>query len=380
MTDRNGQHGSNGKPSGKPLGSSDAAVLRAIESAEAPAGDAGAALDPVIAGLRADRLALMASAEVTAPAGLLDAALDEAETLGERDLLLGLSASGDADGPLPISKVVPKKDSLIDRVFDRPMRWAVAAAASLLIALGVGAAILAARLQDRFTNGEPPPIIANNQPAPTPTVEPADPGTPSTPNDTAIAANEPANAGTATPTDPARDVPTIVTLADATRLMQQGRLAVRVRTAGDGLAMLDTIRAERADRLDATWTVRGVAPQALAAAMPELRAAPVAKPGLDPTAVATSGDPLGRPIVETDPQPKIERLGVWTARVDRRGTALASLGAGLERAGFVVEYIALEQVAPEPPVLDATAVQWWSRPASMWPDSVTIPLIVETER
>ena len=156
----------------------EADVLAAVEQTADPGETIGASRDERLASrlleMRADRDALITLGDVEPPAGLLDRAMEAFAEETREDVLAQLAPKDDSATAIPVSAVAPIKDRLVDRVFDRPVRWLVSAAAGLLLILGVGALLIAQQINSR-SGGNPvatnPIVVA---PVPAPVLLPAD--------------------------------------------------------------------------------------------------------------------------------------------------------------------------------------------------------------
>ena len=161
MSGENGHPGEAGRSGGRrPI--SEAEVLAVVEQIADPSETIGASRDSRLAerldAMRLDRDALVSLGEVSAPEDLLEAAIGDAFDGVDREVLAGL-AKGEPSGGIPVSKILPMRDRLMDTVFDRPVRWLVSAAAALLLLFGAGAFLIAQSIEER-TIEDGGPLVA----------------------------------------------------------------------------------------------------------------------------------------------------------------------------------------------------------------------------
>jgi len=344
----------------------EAEVLAVVEQIADPSETIGASRDRHLArrldDMRLDREALVSLGEVAAPGDLVSDAIAEAADDGlDRRALLGLARSEQSQTGIAISKVTITRDRLVEHMLDRPVRWSVSAAAGVLLMLGVGAFLLAKQLDSRVQSDPPSAVVAlGDEEPPEPQASAEKPK---------AQASSPEHAEPppveASPSVPERPQWTAVeSIQQAGEALASGRLALRVIAA------------------DAESARAAMASLAIAA-----------RDGPSTWAFETTGQTMSGPVAEMVPLSSAaagdlrasrapDRLGVWSATLERRGAALAAFRAALEDAGFEVEMIrATERLPLEPPLgpaLDADAVSWWNDPPSAWPDRARVPVIVET--
>lgn len=366
----------------RPLSEED--VLAVVEQVADPSETIGASRDPRLAArvreMRLDRDALISLGEAQAPRDLLVAAMDEADAETARALLADLSASAagaGSAGPRRMASSRPVADRLIDTVFDRPARWLVAAAATLLLVLGSVAFLVAGALDGDDVESVIPTELAA---ADAPVVDQIDSsvgetasGAPLSPGSAgvAVAADDDPRAIGATPVAPA-DPPALalVTLespADAAAALAEGRLIARVFHPSAERAEAALSAMQDGENRRASWRLEPA------------RAAVVA-------AVEALGDGDRRAVLAGVVDPaggdrgqawRVDRLGVYTVAAPAKATALAAWRAALVDAGFEVTFVRLPAAMPVDAAFSAADVAWWNRPPTQWPEARMMPVIAD---
>lgn len=344
------------------------------------------ASDPALAGLveslRADRLALVAlgSARMPAPADLVDrigAALDAAALRA----LAGEEAV--AAVAVPVSRVEYTRPSIIARI--GASRWLRPAALAAGLLLAGGIVLIAARA---ILHRQAPavPVAVNPQPdAPSPEpsaapaglahADPADAVAPESPE-----AASPVIAPDAPGTRVAAAKPRYgIPLDRALELAAEGRLAIRVRAAGDpALARQRIARVAPAQDGPLDDTLR------LAVASPTPSSGPLPVPGPIPApAIAVASPRPGTPAplsptLEAPAQPAPWRLvdSTFVARLGPSRAELRALLRSLEAGAIAVEAIELPQPLHPGPGTEADELLWWTR-AATWSEPLRVPVALE---
>jgi hypothetical protein len=316
-------------------------------------------------GMREDRVALSAVGS-TAPAGLVDAAIDAARVEAEREALLSIESTDPSFETPPVSKVVPPRRRLSDRLRLSPTTGWVAMAACVLLAVSL-LAIEGARRAGVLLDA--PPRLADVPSASTPSqVDDARVAEPGSALASAQDLGDPSQ-GNGAP----RAFEPVADLAAAVDALSAGRLVVRVvaRDAGAGTGWSDAIAGSRSDGL---WSVVAEAPGVIVAALPGARDA------LPTDGPVYAGDHAGGHERDTRADaraPVPVRIGVAHARVARTRTALAALLAHFERAGFDASMESVADPLPSPVDLSPTALGWWNDPLRPMPARASVPVIVE---
>jgi hypothetical protein len=393
--------------SGRPLNEED--VLAVIEQGADPSDTIGASRDARLASrvqaMRADREALSSFADVQAPPDLLRAAMDEALAIDERALLIGLAETEAGAGGIRRGSTIPLRDRLMDRVMDRPVRWLVSAAASLLLLLGSGAFIIARTIDGKAT-ADAGSLVAsaesntNPNPNPDPKTEVLPKASPTSP-DSVIAqrtdneapdrdpapavgegeavlagadAREPAESGLSPSVD--WHGGHVASLAEAASLLAERKLAVQVFHLRSGDAQQAMTAAIDVGNASGTWSLSDAPMAGSASSVRTMRAVlDQAVPLPTPLVFAdanTEGDPARTPA-----GPKHVRLGVWTMTLVPKATAIAAAKAALERQGLSVRLVRLDAPLAEPIDARPEAIAWWNLPPSRWPSSVAVPVLVD---
>ena len=365
------EHHSNGRRLRKPL--SEADVLAVVEQVADPSETIGASNDARLAErlrqMRLDRDALTSLGDDPAPAGLFAAAWDEAQSLSERELLIGLSDGSRAERFVE-SKVLPMRDRLVDRVFDRPVRWLVAAAATLLLMLGVGAFLLAKSIGSGSVSTVGP-LAAGPEVSDSSLVSPNGPAAVAIadePEELSESARRPTRSVIVADARERLDSEAVVaertavaSLADAAELLASRRLAVRAVLRG----------ADGAERLAAAMASRPSSDLLLAG--DDVRGALLPSPIQDRPEIVVAGE--GGSNARTVDR-RIEREA-WVVQSVAEPTALAGLRAALEAEGFEVHFEQLAEPLSVTLTLTPDAMAWWSQPPRRWSAMAPLPVVVE---
>lgn len=323
-----------------------------------------------------DRVMVRTIGDETPPPGLDEVIIGRLE----REVLLGLRSGEPGTRSLPVSQVGRERHRHQrggTRWLQRPAGAGLAAAALLVLAVGVVLQMLPARPQQ--------PLVSPLAQGDTQADAAAEMVTP-----TAVAGDRPTP-----PTDPAV-VPERVSPGPGTRLageladgeiftgdwdralalLDEGRLLIRVRSASPEAthARLVPLR-ERAPRAGQAWRLEEEVDPALAIAMQEKFAMPVADTG--PLAIAADDTPARLMVEPLDP-PRTVLEGVYLVDARRDSSAIASLNAALSLGdGQVAVFEALPEPLELPAVLTPDAVLWWARPASSWSERRYLPVVIE---
>jgi len=377
-----------------PLDHPDAALLLALvegeslSSSDRSNAERVLASDPALArlveSLRADRLALVAlgGAPVLPPGDMLDriaAALDAAALRA----LAGEEA--DAATAVPVSRVEYARPSVIATL--GASRWLRPAALAAGVLLAGGIVLVSARA---ILNRQAPSVPLAVNPAPeAPSPEPvAAPSALAHANHTDIL--PPAIPETITPTSTSDAPGTRVAAAKprygipldrALELAAEGRLAIRVRAAGDpSIARQRIARVAPAQDGPLDESLR----LAVATPMPAPSGPSVPVPGPIPApAIAVAGPkpvtptPLA-PTLESPAQPAPWRLvdSTFVARLGPSRAELRALLRSLESGAIAVEAIELPQPLHPGLGTDADELLWWTR-AATWSEPLRVPVALE---
>ncbi|MFN7021208.1 MAG: hypothetical protein ACK4WH_07770 [Phycisphaerales bacterium] len=372
----------------------------------------------MVKAMRADRveLARLASVRVPRPVGMLDAI----EAKLNREALSALVAESEqAPAPIPISSVIPERRGIIAVLAESLWARRLATAASLAIVAGLG--YFAVRELVKALPGVPPPRTIAHGPSSTDEPAPDNP----TPAGAASARTEVAEGprtdeasgeatmevATATPgesavTDPVAKGGTL-TLPEALRLAEAGRLVIRVRSINHEGTLRHLQELSRSSGRETRWRAYEVnaLPTEYAALSSPLSddPAPVwptspatADPRrTSPSTVADDGrSPHAHPappspIILPDAPSGIDLLPVARTRV--RAVRIVQTAASTQALDDLLKDIAVNRshsvsffVLPEhapadpAPSLDPESVLWWARGSSAWVKRVSVPVVVET--
>ncbi|MGH7131643.1 MAG: hypothetical protein ACREJO_06835 [Phycisphaerales bacterium] len=383
------------------------AVDRADAVRGAIAADAG--LRELVDGMRADRSALAGIDDVHAPSNLLE--LVEARL--EREALVGLSRVG-APAKLPVSQVIPERESVIGQIITRPWARQLAMAAGLLIVAGVGFMVVKANWPTHkareFARGdnraEPGTLVEKPEGLAAKTASGANPK-----NDADLAVGPTRSAATGSTTvepttvqgpaaiadasskDAAKTEvqPPAMTLDRAIALAKEGRLVVRLRATDGNVAQerLDSL-AKRAG----SWLKHGPATpgegieiaDAVQIAVAASRPAPANIP-VRPTEDAMAGTPSAsnsRPSLPTPanavPPPSVNLAGqvyclTLTPDDDNLRSLLQRLNGGDKDLLAQLQEVALPVAVGAPMTPDA--MLWWNRAPVQWDRRLVVPVVVE---
>jgi hypothetical protein len=391
-------------------------------------------LGQLVARLRADRRALMSLGAVRAPAGLAE----RVEAAMEREMLLGLGGDDAAlTGPIPVSRLRPKRAPLVVRAWRSPVGRGLAVAAGLALLVG-GGYIAVMNLSPGLPSvapGTTGPVASNDdgvsalledepaQPvtsiAAAPEAEPAlEVGEPEGAADgleVAVAAED--LHGPPLPPEGATEAPAIATAAPqepepmsprrALELARRGKLAIVIRGPDPAAAAAGVEALARAssrpggagvwERLDggagSGTLARGyetIAALWSPAFVPELAApgspwSPIVASreieGEGPFAPAPLGIGVSLPLGVPAWRPPLAAApaAVWAVGVEDREATLVSLLGALARKslGERAEFVELPVAIDAPPPADPDAVLWWTQPAAAWGWRLSVPVIVE---
>lgn len=376
------------------------AVRRAI------AADAG--LRELVEGMRADRSALAGLDNVHAPANLLE--LVEARL--EREALVGLSRAA-APAKLPVSQVIPERESVIGKIVTRPWARQLAMAASLLIVAGAGFMVVKANWPTHKprefargdNNAEPStPASTSNVAAKT-----ASGTNPKNDADLAVGTTRPAaDSMTAEPTavqSPAaiadassKDAAKAethapaMTIDRAIALAKEGRLVVRLRAA-DGAAAQE--RLDSLAKRTGSWLKHGPATpgegveitDAVQMAVADSRPAPVSVPSRPNEEALAGGNPstshqrstMPNPAAAVPP-PSVNLANqvyclTLTPDDDNLRSLLQRLNGGDKDLLAQLQEVALPVTVGAPMTPDA--MLWWNRAPVQWDRRLVLPVVVE---
>ncbi|MEM0983436.1 MAG: hypothetical protein AAGI17_05760 [Planctomycetota bacterium] len=360
MTD-DGLDSVNGSPNGGVP--DDGAWLRAVESDETPAVSGGHAKR--IEAMRADRRALGKLGAVSAPEGLLSAALDEA--LGEVDAAVLAKIERSAGGEIRRARVVPMRRRvrrIAARTLARHQRGlAVAAAAALLIASGLTIYTIAERIEPLAS--EKPRALALDRLEESAAVLAEKTG----PAETAAAAapmmdDALAMRSMAMEADPGSRV--IESAEDVESALASDRLMIRVRFAE---AVSPAMVAD-----GAAFVVTDRVPETTLAAMD--LAVPIVEAQRDDSQFALSYE-----AARSQPQLELAQAGPvtrdhWVATLDRTRRDVVRLVRRLEELGAEVTLMESPEAVPVEASPTPEEILWWELPPERWPDKVRVPLIV----
>lgn len=339
------------------------------------------ALASLLLAMRSDREELSSLTLVRAPQDLgsrVEAAL---QTQTERELLLGLATQerDAAVDTIPISTFGPRPLPLAAR----PWFKVTAAAASIAVGVGLGAAFIT-------SFKKPAPSIVHNDPLNPPKIDIGDLDAPS-PQPAIAQGTEPSGRATVS-TDPS---PTLVAAGDADdpappslsvptalSLAQEGRLLVRVRTRNtdQAVARLDNLAAKRL----ANIAVQRLTPATYAVASTGLTEAHLRRFVAPDVVIASDRVPDAR-STSSQPSP-VAPVGILPPRLDPVGfnvsieataEALEALRRELSGTAFRAEFIELPVATPPQPIGDAESILWWTSAPSNWGPRVAISVLIE---
>lgn len=365
--------------------------------------------------MRADRAALCALADESAPEDLLDSVDSALQPVLERELLLGLKDGEPLDSRPVVSMVRPEKRGIFQTFLADRAGRRMALAASLLVLVG-GATWYAAAT---FTGGPKPspltpgpisPIALNDhssgnhagkmQPEPAATLADASSKMAASTGAPASSLPESPGAGLEAPFIPEVQLATadsmgperpLIDSALAADLARERKLVIRVVSQEASVAPRRVCDRIRKECNSSGWRLAGQVPQELAVALDAkpldpVRSVPsVRSPEPPAYAGAEAHEPLIGPpapvdlpvIAEDEPQP----VYLVQARLDP--ATLAQLKASLERAGRGDEVILEERYEPLPlsesgtPVFTPQAILWWTNPPSGWTSWGEVPVVIE---
>ena len=376
------------------------AVRRAI------AADAG--LRELVEGMRADRSALASLDDVHAPSNVLE--LVEARL--EREALVGLSQVA-APAKLPVSQVIPERESVIGRIVTRPWARQLAMAAGLLIVAGVGFMVVKAnwpapkyREFARGNNHAEPSTVAN-----TPEIAAKTSSVMNPKNDADLAVGPTRSAADSTTAEPtaaqgpaaiadasSKDAakaevhtPTM-TVDRAIALAKEGRLVVRLRAA-DGAAAQD--RLDSLAKRAGSWLKHGPATpgegveiaEAVQMAVAASRPAPADIPVRPNDEALAGGNPStshqrsARPDpAATVPPPSVNLTGqvyclTLTPDDDNLRSLLQRLNGGDKDLLAQLQEVELPITVGAPMTPDT--MLWWNRAPVQWDRRLVVPVVVE---
>lgn len=365
---------------------------------------ADAVLRDLVQAMRDDRAALAAMGEVRAPSTLLEGV----EARLEREALVGLSRVQSSAG-LPVSQIVPERESVIATIFTRPWARQLAMAAGIVLAVGVGYFVVRTNWPTpkarEFARGNAMP--ADAQPARSDFSAGAAHANTSTPS-IDVASASPAASSMA---DPQATKPTVaegpsvasaekaepaaepaMTIDRAVALAKQGRLVVRLPAAdlAGGHAKLDSLRI----RTGAWLAVDRAAPaegpeiaESVQLAVLASRPQPVSPPTMSPEAPAYAGDghtaaprPVAPPAAAL-PELTALRLGddVYCLSMlpddDHLRAVLQRLSGGDRDLASLLQEVdrPIELAAP----LSLDTMLWWNRAPVNWDRRFVLPVVVE---
>ncbi|MCC6321852.1 MAG: hypothetical protein IT438_10515 [Phycisphaerales bacterium] len=357
--------------------------------------------------LRADRaeVAELAEVRIPQPVGMVDAV----EAKLNREALSALVAeSEEAPAAIPISSVIPHRRNVLSVLAESAWGRRLATAASLAIVAGLGFVAVQelskawpkpSKLGPLVTNtasendrGHAPevPAVEKTEVA----VVPATPDKPESSESPITSAGDPAE------TAVAAAAPTGLTLAEALKLAEAGRLVIRVRSDNFEGTLRHLQDLSRASGRDERWrafelNALPIEYAALASPLPESSPAPESptRPDRPSHAVPTYAGDQGP---GTAPKPAVvkhdatEGPSLPAARTHVRAVRIVQTSAETRALDDLLRDIAVnkshraafcvlpESAATEPsPALDPESILWWSRGSSAWAKRVSVPVVVE---
>lgn len=372
----------------------------------------------MVKAMRADRaeVAELAMVRVPRPVGMLDAI----EAKLNREALSALVAESEqAPASIPISSVIPQRRGIIAVLAESVWARRLATAASLAIVAGLG--YFAVRELVKALPGVQPPRTIVRGPSSTGEPSPINP-TPveAAPDRTEVAEGPRGDEVSGESTmevaaAPAADssIPDSVatggtlTLPEALRLAEAGRLVIRVRSNNHEGTLRHLQELSRTSGRETRWRAYDVnaLPTEYAALSSPLSddpssLTPLSPPSPDPrrtptTTIAGEGrSPQPRPappspIISPAAPGGIDLFPVAHTRV--RALRIVQTSASTQALDDLLKDIAVNRshsasffVLPEhasahpAPSLDPESVLWWARGSSAWVKRVTVPVVVET--
>ncbi|MEL6330488.1 MAG: hypothetical protein AAFR38_12595 [Planctomycetota bacterium] len=324
--------------------------------------------------MRSDRQFLRAAAIEPAPAGLLDAALDEA--LDDAESLVRLERA--QTGEIPVSKIRLVRERILDRVRDRVRTVATIAAAATLI-LGGGLIFLAARSLESLRTPDPAPIEIVEEAVPGEIVAPPE-GVP--PSARVIAGQGERPRPYIPPLGMPGRLGSLVSVFEAPTAARERSLAIVATLPPSDREARAVALADAKMRLAGAhdWSMRTGGDVLASAADGAVGVLDTSIPERLRPIIAAADHPAF-PVMGLAPREPIpaDRMLVAVAEIEPRPQSIAAIVSRLEDAGFAVEL----RVADEPWPLDAlrpdgaASADWWSSTPASWADRRAVPVILE---
>ena len=325
-------------------------------------------------GMRADRAALRSLMVEEVPSGLLDAALDASGL--EADGLAALEAGAPSIGGVPVSGIERYREPVVARLWRHRRVAGLMAAAVIVFVSGMAIVAGVRALGPTGRNGAGPGGVRTG-----PSVEPMArsgdirPGV----NMESVPGpgDAPALADAATESDwlsqmgETESGGVVASVFEASPMLGTGRVVLYARSGSAGVTdrVISAMREQRIGP-DHAFAVLGDAPGLI----DDTGLAAVGIPALGPRLIASEDGAPAEAVVA--------RRSAWMAEVRRSPAALAALGKRLADAGLVVEFLVLDSALESGAASDgdglADDVLWWSRPASAWDRSASVPVIIDS--